>query len=89
MEPRVKDFKIRCAALFLMPFTPQLLIIQSMSLLEFQNVTRDFTQTVDGLAPQTRVLDSIDLALSPGEVIALVGRSGAGKTTLLYLASAG
>jgi osmoprotectant transport system ATP-binding protein len=35
-----------------------------------------------GRAP---VLDHFDLAVPPGEVLALVGRSGAGKTTLLKL----
>ena len=32
------------------------------------------------------VLNSIDLALQPGELVALVGPSGAGKSTLLHLA---
>ena len=32
-----------------------------------------------------RVLDHFDLAIEPGEVLALVGRSGAGKTTILKL----
>jgi len=36
-------------------------------------------------AGQPPVLDHFDLAVEPGDVLALVGRSGAGKTTLLKL----
>jgi len=32
---------------------------------------------------QRRVIESIDLALAPGEFVAIVGRSGCGKSTLL------
>jgi iron complex transport system ATP-binding protein len=33
------------------------------------------------------VLDAVDLAVAPGEVVGLLGRNGAGKTTLLRVAS--
>src|SRR3954470_16140815 len=33
------------------------------------------------------VLDAVDLAVAPGEVVAVTGRNGAGKTTLLRIAA--
>ena len=49
--------------------------------IEFKDVTFYYGQGDDrGLA-----LDSINLTIEPGEVMALVGRSGAGKTTLVSL----
>ena len=50
--------------------------------LELVGVRRVFRQGGVELA----VLNSVDLALSSGELVALVGPSGAGKSTLLHLA---
>jgi lipoprotein-releasing system ATP-binding protein len=38
-----------------------------------------------GQGAETRVLKGVDLGVSRGELVAVVGPSGAGKTTLLYL----
>jgi len=39
-----------------------------------------------GRPGEVRVLSAIDLAIAPGEVVALVAPSGAGKSTLLHIA---
>jgi len=50
--------------------------------LELRGVQRIFRQG----GVELRVLDGIDLALEPGEIVALVGPSGAGKSTMLHVA---
>src|SRR6516162_9585918 len=50
--------------------------------IELRGVRRVFRQAGAELV----VLNSIDLALAPGEIVALVGPSGAGKSTMLHVA---
>jgi putative ABC transport system ATP-binding protein len=45
----------------------------------------DLRRSVGEGAAAREVLTGLDLSVSPGEIVALVGRSGSGKTTLLTL----
>ena len=57
-------------------------MILNAATLELRGVRRVFKQA----GTELQVLNGVDLALQPGEVVALVGPSGAGKSTLLHLA---
>ena len=56
-----------------------------MSVLEAQALSKTY---VGGDGGQIVVLDAIDLQISRGEMVAVIGASGAGKSTLLHLLGA-
>ena len=56
--------------------------VEATLALELRGVSRVFRLA----GTELRVLDGIDLALRPGEIVALVGPSGAGKSTMLHVA---
>lgn len=52
-----------------------------MAALEARDIIKDYQEGRE----RTRILHGVDLALAPGEVMALEGPSGSGKTTLLQI----
>jgi peptide/nickel transport system ATP-binding protein len=60
---------------------------QPQSVLEVRRLTKSYTVGRFGRQRIVRALTSIDLAVQPGEILALVGESGSGKTTFAQTVS--
>ena len=55
-----------------------------MNLLELEGIRKSFPSPSGG---RISILDGVDLSLSEGEIVSIVGRSGSGKSTLLSIAA--
>ena len=52
-------------------------------MLSIRGLTKSFRAGIAGCAASVRVLDDIDLFVTAGEIVAIIGPAGTGKTTLL------
>lgn len=57
------------------------------TLLRVEGLAKSFASTAGGRAP-VELFRNLDLAIAPGEMVAIVGQSGAGKSSLLHLLAA-
>jgi ABC-2 type transport system ATP-binding protein len=57
-----------------------------MNVLSYGSVTKVYRRSHLGRVTETRALTGLDLEVSPGEIVGLLGLNGAGKTTTIKLA---
>lgn len=57
----------------------------STRVLEATGVSKSYRQGIWPFRKRNRVLDQVDVTLSPGEVVGLVGENGSGKSTLMQI----